>query len=216
MPPQLKPIEVTSGSLQKTSVRGAPHRAFDVVCAAAGLAFLSPLLLLIAVAIKVDDRGPIFYRQTRVGKGFRNFRLWKFRTMVQGADRMGLLTAPADSRLTRIGSWLRRNKLDELPQLLNVLNGDMQLVGSRPEVERYVQMFRPEYAEILLDRPGITDPATLAYRQEQRLFSAGPIEKQYIEQVLPEKLRLSMDYQRRRSFWSDVRILLQTVFGING
>ena len=167
------------------------------------------------MAIKVDDRGPIFYRQTRVGKGFHNFQLWKFRTMVQGADRMGLLTASTDRRLTRLGRWLRRTKLDELPQLFNVVNGEMQLVGSRPEVERYVEIFRSEYTELLRDRPGITDPATLAYRREELLFAAGPIEKQYVDQILPAKLRLSMDYQLRRTFWSDVCILLRTVFGIS-
>lgn len=215
MQPQPKPTEIPAVRVPRADVSKGLHRIFDVVCAAGGLVLLSPLFLLIAVAITVDDRGPIFYRQTRVGKGFHTFQLCKFRTMVQGADRMGLLTASKDPRLTRLGHWLRQNKLDELPQLFNVLNGEMQLVGSRPEVERYVEMFRPAYADLLQDRPGITDPAALAYRHEESLLATGTIEKQYVDQILPVKLRLSLNYQRRRTFWSDVRILLQTLFGMS-
>ncbi len=190
------------------------HRAFDVTCATAGLFFLSPLFCAIAVAIKFDDGGPVFYVQDRVGKNFRLFRVCKFRSMVTGAESGGLLTAPGDSRLTRMGRVLRRYKLDEIPQLFNVLTGDMQLVGARPEVERYVQMFRPQYAVILQERPGITDPASLTYRHEDQIFSAHGMEQQYAEEILPAKLRLSMDYQKRRSFLSDVGILLKTVFAL--
>ena len=191
------------------------HRAFDFGCAAAGLLFLSPLFCAIAVAIKFGDGGPVFYAQERVGKDFGFFRVCKFRTMVTGADRDGLLTTPGDSRLTRMGRLLRRYKLDELPQLFNVLMGDMQLVGARPEVDRYVQMFRPEYAVILQDRPGITDPASLAYRHEEQMLSTSRTEQQYLKEILPTKLRLSMDYQRRRNFLSDIGILIKTVFGIS-
>jgi lipopolysaccharide/colanic/teichoic acid biosynthesis glycosyltransferase len=172
------------------------------------------VLCTIAVAIKLDDGGPVLYEQVRVGRSFRRFRVCKFRSMVPDADRDGLLTAPGDSRLTRVGRWLRQYKLDELPQLFNVLKGDMQLVGARPEVERYVQMFRPQYAVILQERPGITDPATLAYRREEQIFSASRMEQQYVEEILPAKLKLSLDYQMRRSLLSDVRILLQTAFGL--
>jgi len=193
---------------------GALHRAFDVLCAAFGLVLLSPLFCVVAVAIKLDDGGPVFYKQVRVGRSFRRFRVWKFRSMIAGADRDGLLTAPGDSRLTRAGRRLRQYKLDELPQLFNVLTGDMQLVGARPEVERYVQMFRPQYAVILQERPGITDPATLAYRREEQIFSASRMEQQYVEEILPAKLKLSLDYQMRRSLLSDFRILLQTAFGL--
>lgn len=197
------------------SVRtGAFHRVFDVCCAAAGLLLLSPLFCAIAVAIKFDDGGPVFYAQDRVGKNFRRFRVYKFRSMVAGADRDGLLTAAGDARLTRLGRLLRRYKLDELPQLFNVLKGDMQLVGARPEVERYVEMFRPQYAVILQDRPGVTDPATLAYRREDQVLSSSRAEQQYVEEILPAKLRLSLDYQRQRSFLSDVGILLRTAFGL--
>jgi lipopolysaccharide/colanic/teichoic acid biosynthesis glycosyltransferase len=203
------------GASQSVSLRtGAVNRAFDVVFATAGLLFLSPLFGVIAVAIKVDDGGPVFYSQNRVGKGFQPFRLCKFRSMVTGADRHSSLTAPGDSRLTRVGRWLRHYKLDELPQLFNVLKGDMQLVGSRPEVERYVRMFSSEYAVILQDRPGITDPASLAYRREDKFLSSSQIEQQYVEEILPAKLKLSLEYQQRRNFLSDVGILLQTTLGV--
>ena len=189
---------------------GLFHRVFDRLCAAGGLLALSPLFALIAVAIKFDDGGPVFYLHERVGINFRHFRVCKFRSMVLGADRHGSLTAPEDLRLTRIGLLLRRYKLDELPQLFNVLTGDMQLVGVRPEVDRYVQMFRPQYAVLLQDRPGITDPATLAYRHEDQILSASRIEQQYVGEILPAKLQLSLDYQQKRTFWSDLRILVRT------
>lgn len=189
---------------------GALHRAFDALCAGLGLLLLSPLLCLIAAAIKLDDGGPVFYRQGRIGKGFCRFRIWKFRSMVPGSDRGGLLTAPADSRLTRVGRWLRRYKLDELPQLFNVLGGKMQLVGARPEVERYVEMFRPQYSLILQDRPGITDPASLVYVREDQILSGADMEQQYTQIILPAKLQLSLVYQARRTFGSDLGILLRT------
>ncbi|MGA9474940.1 MAG: sugar transferase [Terriglobales bacterium] len=210
-----KEHEVASeGPFVATRSRGL-HRAFDITCAATGLVILSPLFCAIAVAIKFDDGGPIFYGQERVGKRFRRFRICKFRTMVPGADRHGLLTVGGDSRLTRMGRVLRRYKFDELPQLFNVLMGDMQLVGARPEVELYVQMFRPEYAVILQDRPGITDPASLAYRHEEQLLSTSRTEQQYLKEILPAKLRISMDYHNRRNFLSDVGVLMKTVFGIS-
>ena len=199
----------------RTSLRtGLLHRAFDLSCAAVGLLILSPLFGAIALAIKFDDGGPVFYLQDRVGRDFRRFRVCKFRSMVTGADRHGLLTARGDSRLTAIGRLLRRYKLDELPQLFNVLFGDMQLVGPRPEVERYVQMFPAQYAVILQDRPGITDPATLAYRREEQILSASGIEQQYVGEILPAKLKLSLDYQHQRTFRSDLEILLRTALGL--
>jgi lipopolysaccharide/colanic/teichoic acid biosynthesis glycosyltransferase len=193
---------------QKT---GAFHHAFDALFAGSGLLLLSPLLCLIAAAIKLDDGGSIFYWQDRVGQNFCRFRICKFRSMVPGSDHAGLLTAPEDSRLTRVGRWLRRFKLDELPQLFNVLRGEMQLVGARPEVEYFVEMFRPQYALILQDRPGITDPASLAYRREDQILSAAHMEQQYAETILPAKLQLSLAYQARRTFLSDVGILFRTV-----
>ena len=190
------------------------HRVFDGLCAAVGLIILSPLFAVIAVAIKFDNGGPVFYLHERVGANFRHFRVCKFRSMVVGADRDGLLTTPQDSRVTRIGRLLRLYKLDELPQLFNVLTGDMQLVGARPEVDRYVQMFRPQYALILQDRPGITDPAALAYRREEQILAASRIEQQYIGEILPAKLKLSLDYQQQRTFCSDLRVLLRTALAM--
>jgi len=208
------PLSKESAESWPASVRsGALHRAFDVLCAATGLLFLSPLFCAAALAIKVDDGGPVLYRQSRVGKGFRLFRICKFRSMVTGADRGSLLTAAGDLRLTRVGRWLRRYKIDELPQLFNVLKGEMQLVGARPEVKRYVEMFRPQYAVLLQDRPGLTDAASLAYRREEHLFSI-QVERQYVEEILPDKLKLSLDYQEHRTFLSDIRILLRTVFAL--
>jgi lipopolysaccharide/colanic/teichoic acid biosynthesis glycosyltransferase len=193
---------------------GTLHRVFDVLCAGVGLIFLSPLFLIIALAIKFDDGGPIVYRQARVGRNFQLFQICKFRSMVNGADNDGLLTAPGDSRVTRVGRWLRRYKLDELPQLLNVFKGDMQFVGARPEVERYVEMFHSQYAVILQERPGITDPASLAFRHEDQIFSADRMEQQYVEEILPAKIKLSLDYQRHRSFLTDAKILLKTILGL--
>jgi len=190
------------------------NRTFNFVCAALGLLVLLPLLTVIALLVKYHDGGPVFYAQPRVGKGFRLFRVLKFRSMVVNADQEGLLTAPADHRLTRVGRLLRKHKLDELPQLWNVLTGEMQLVGVRPEVEPYVAMFREQYALLLNQPPGITDPATLVYRREETLFIAERMEQQYVSEILPEKLKLSLDYQRNRSFFSDLRVLLNTVLSL--
>jgi len=188
------------------------QRPFNVLCAWVGVLVLSPLFAAIALAIKCEDGGPVFYTQRRVGQGFRVFRLLKFRSMIENADRSGLLTAPRDSRLTRLGRFLRKYKLDELPQLWNVIEGDMQLVGSRPEVECYVEMFREQYALLLKEAPGITDPASIAYRREDQMFTFEGREEQYVSKILPDKLRLSLEYQLHRTFLSDIRILLATVF----
>ncbi len=188
-------------------------RSFDIVLALIGLLLLSPVFLVIAVAIELDDGGPVFYRQARIGKDFQPFQLYKFRSMIVDAHHKGLLTAARDSRVTRIGRFLRHYKLDELPQLFNVLKGDMQFVGARPEVERYVLLFRPQYTTILQERPGITDPASLAYRREEQMLSAERAEEQYVQDILPEKLRLSLAYQEKRTLLSDVRIVLKTVLG---
>lgn len=190
------------------------RRLIDVCCAASGLVIVSPLLVAIAVAVKLQDGGPVLYSQWRVGQNLKPFRLHKFRSMVPHADRSGrLLTAPQDDRMTRLGRLLRRYKLDELPQLINVIKGDMQLVGARPEVDRYVRMFPEEYAAILRDRPGITDPASVAFRHEDRLFGTGDVEEEYVEHVLPAKLKLSLDYAVRRSIVSDFLVIFATLFG---
>ena len=193
------------------TVASAVRVAAEQLLAAFALTALSPLLALVALAIKLDDGGPVFYSQLRIGKNLRPFRLWKFRSMVRGADRLGSLTGPSDPRTTRVGDLLRRSKLDELPQLFNVLRGEMQLVGPRPEVERYVSLFRAQYEVLLQGRPGITDPASLLYREEEKLFDGPSLEEQYVSQFLPDKLRISLEYQRQRSTWSDFVVLLRTV-----
>ncbi len=199
----------------RSSFQATTCRMFDVLAAALGLMTLSPLLTAIAVAIKLQDGGPVFYSQWRVGRNFEPFRLHKFCSMVPNADRLGpLLTSREDRRLTRLGQLLRRYKLDELPQLINVIKGDMQLVGARPEVERYVSMFPEEYTAILMDRPGITDPASVAFRHEEQLFGTGNPEQEYVGKILPAKLKISREYARRRDFVSDLMVIFGTVFSM--
>jgi len=188
--------------------------AFDRFCAIVGLTVLAPLFAVIAVAIKIDDGGPVFYLQHRVGKDFRTFRLLKFRSMILDPVETSPLTAPADPRVTRAGRFLRKYKLDELPQLVNVLHGEMQLVGVRPQVVRYVEKFPREYRVLLQVPPGITDPASLSYRNEEEMFHDGSIEEQYVTRILPVKLELSLKYHRGRTFLSDMNILFRTVLGL--
>lgn len=191
------------------------RRAFDLICAAAGLALLLPLFPIIALAIKLEDGGPVVYSQPRVGRDFRIFRVLKFRTMVVNADCSGPLTARGDARITRVGRWLRKYKVDELPQFLNVIKGDMQLVGARPELQRYVEMFRAQYEQILRDRPGITDPATLEFRHEESTLGSGNVEEKYVSEILPRKLELSLEYSRRRTFLEDLKIVCRTLLRIS-
>jgi len=189
------------------------RRLFDTACASAGLALLAPIFALIALAIKLDDGGPVLYSQYRVGKGLRKFRLLKFRSMFSGCSEGSLLTAPRDTRVTRVGRFLRRNKLDELPQLVNVLKGEMQLVGVRPQVEKFVDIFPDEYGELLQTPPGITGPASLIFRHEELLFLENSIEEHYIAKILPIKLEIALKYSRTRTFLSDLEILFRTILG---
>ena len=191
-------------------------RLFDVIVSAAALVTLSPLLVALAMLIKVDDGGPVFYRGARVGRGGRMFRVLKFRTMRVDAEAIGgPSTAADDVRITRVGHWLRRSKLDELPELVNVLAGDMSLVGPRPEVERYVRLMSAEERFVLSVRPGLTDWATLWNSDEGAVLAgASDPEKTYLELIRPEKIRLQLEYVRRRSFWIDLVILVQTLGAI--
>jgi lipopolysaccharide/colanic/teichoic acid biosynthesis glycosyltransferase len=190
------------------------RRAFDAVCALAGLAILIPIFAMIALAIKLDDGGPVLYFQTRVGMRLRKFRLLKFRSMFSDSAGGSLLTAPNDARVTRVGRFLRKFKLDELPQLVNVLKGEMQLVGVRPQVESFVDMFRDEYETLLQSPPGITDPASLSFRNEEQFFQESSNENQYVANILPFKLEMSLEYSRTRTFFSDIEILFRTVLGL--
>jgi lipopolysaccharide/colanic/teichoic acid biosynthesis glycosyltransferase len=189
-------------------------RLLDVFVALLGLIVLAPVFLAIAVAIKLESPGPAFFRQSRVGCHGRLFRIWKFRSMVADAESKGpKITSAGDPRVTRVGRKLRRLKLDELPQLLNVLTGDMSLVGPRPETPEYVALYpRDAAAKVLSVRPGITDPTALEYFDEADLLAdAEDPECQYRNVLLPRKLAGYLDYLEHRSFWLDVRLLLTTI-----
>ena len=189
-------------------------RLFDLLGAAVALLLLSPLLLVVAVVIKLDAPGPVFFRQERVGRFGRPFRIHKFRTMVVDAPQRGLaLTVGADPRITRSGAWLRRTRLDELPQLMDVLAGHMSLVGPRPEVPRYVQHYPPALRErALAVRPGITDPSSLDFLDEGELLAAAADpEREYIDRILPRKLQAAADYAARATLWTDLGVIARTV-----
>jgi len=185
---------------------------FDAMCAALGLVAMAPLFAMIAVAIKLDDGGPVFYSHMRIGRKFQKFRLYKFRSMISTGVEGSTVTSPHDARVTRVGAFLRRFKLDELPQLFNVLKGDMQLVGARPQMEKFVKIFCEEYDELLTSRPGITDLASLIFRDEAKFFYEGSIEEQYVKRIMPIKLEMSLKYARTRTFFSDMDIIFRTVF----
>lgn len=191
-------------------------RATDIVLSACALAVLWPLLLLIALAIWIDDPGPVFYRQVRVGRNGKTFRIFKFRSMVMDADKKGLaITVGRDSRITRVGAVLRKTKLDELAQLLNVFLGQMSFVGPRPEVPKYVELYTPYQRQVLLVRPGITDYASIAYRNENDLLAGAPNpETMYIEQIMPDKIELNMKYLREISPLADIRLILKTIVAV--
>ncbi len=188
-------------------------RTFDIVMAAVGLVMLSPLLGMVAVYVKLTSPGPALFKQERIGLGFRPFMIYKFRSMVVDAPRLGAeITAGDDPRITGAGRILRKMKIDELPQLVNVLKGDMSFVGPRPEARKYVEMFRDDYEEILQVRPGVTDLASIEYRDESTILGmADDPEKEYVQRILPEKIRVAKDQIRRASFWFDLTILAKTV-----
>lgn len=191
------------------------QRIVDFLAASIGLLLLSPVLLAIGIAVKLQDGGPVFYRSMRVGMGGRLFAIYKFRSMVQGADRAGGgLTVRGDRRVTGVGRVIRAHKLDELPQLFNVIKGDMSLVGARPENPEYVGKYTPEQRAILRFRPGITSPASLEYRNEEELLGGGNTEALYLEKILPHKLSIDLAYLSRRTVRSDLMVILRTIGGI--
>jgi lipopolysaccharide/colanic/teichoic acid biosynthesis glycosyltransferase len=188
-------------------------RGADLLFASVGLGVLSPLFALIALAIKFHDGGPIFFRQERVGREGRPFTIFKFRSMAQGAEKRGAaITVGMDSRITPLGHILRRYKLDELPQLLNVVRGEMSLVGPRPEVAKFVKLYSADQAAVLKLQPGITDPASFAFFDEAETLSrvADP-ERFYIEQLMVEKIRINLDYARKANFYTDLILILATL-----
>lgn len=187
-------------------------RTFDLTLAGIGTIVAAPVLLLIAGVVALERSGPVFYGQVRVGRNGRPFRMWKFRTMYPDADKQGLLTVDGVSRVTPTGRWLRRWKLDELPQLWNVLRGEMSLVGPRPEVELYVNKYSPEQRQVLDLVPGITDPASITYRNESTLLAeAVDPEQYYVQTLMPEKIRLNLEYASHASVLSDLRLVLRTI-----
>lgn len=187
-------------------------RFIDIVAAAAGLILLSPVWLLIAILIRLDSKGAPFYGANRVGRDGQLFRLYKFRSMVVDADKEGPgITTNGDHRITRIGGFLRRSKLDELPQLWNVLKGEMSLVGPRPEDPRYVALYTAEQRVILRARPGITSAASLAYRHEERVLGGPNWEGIYCTEVMPAKIAIDLAYLDRRTVWSDLKLIGQTI-----
>lgn len=189
-------------------------RLFDVFCAGLGLLLLSPLWMLVAIWIKLDSPGPVLFRQERVGRFGQPFFIHKFRSMRVDAPARGpQITVGDDPRITRSGRFLRASKIDELPQLWDVLRGAMSLVGPRPEVPRYVALYTPEQRELVLSvRPGITDPASLQFRHESEILArAADPEREYVEVILPAKLRIAGDYVRDASVWGDLRLILATL-----
>lgn len=191
-------------------------RFFDVIASGLGLIVLSPLFLILAIWIKLDSKGPVFYRQVRVGYKNKDFRIFKFRSMRVGADKGSLVTIGGhDPRVTRSGYFIRKFKFDELPQLINVFVGDMSLVGPRPEVRHYVDYWTPKQMHVLDVRPGITDPASIKFRNENELMEkAEDPERYYIEVIMQEKIKLYLEYVEKHSFFYDLGLIFKTFWVI--
>ena len=187
-------------------------RIFDIISSGIGLIFLSPIFLFLAIWIKVDSQGAVFYKQVRVGKNGKDFKIFKFRSMRQGSDKQGLITVGGrDPRVTNSGYYIRKYKLDEFPQLINVFVGDMSVVGPRPEVRKYVDLYNEEQLRVLTVRPGITDIASIKYRNENELLekSKDP-DKTYIEVIMPDKLKYNLEYIDKASFTYDIKLIFMT------
>lgn len=191
-------------------------RLFDILLSGIGLLIISPLLLIVAIWIKLDSPGPIFYRQVRVGRYNKDFRIFKFRSMRIGSDKGSLVTIGGrDPRITRSGYFIRKLKIDELPQLINVFVGDMSLVGPRPEVRHYVNYWTEEQMHVLDVRPGITDPASIKFRNENELLAqAEDPEKYYIEVIMQDKIKLYLEYVANHNLWYDIKLIFQTFWVI--
>jgi lipopolysaccharide/colanic/teichoic acid biosynthesis glycosyltransferase len=193
-------------------------RIFDLFFTMLGLPVTAPILLVSALLIWVEDGRPIFFRQKRVGHKGKPFHIWKFRTMVVDAEKKGgAITVGHDPRITRVGYWLRKFKVDEFPQLINVLKGEMSLIGPRPEVEKYVNLYTEAQRQVLELVPGITDPASIKYANESDVLAqASDPEKMYIEEIMPEKIRLNLEYARHANCFTDFIVLLRTILRVFG
>ena len=188
-------------------------RIFDLICSTLGLIILSPVLIIIAARIKTDSDGPVFFKQIRIGENNKEFEILKFRTMVVDAEKLGRqITVGNDNRITKIGTFLRKYKMDELPQLINVFKGDMSLVGPRPEVPRYVKLYNEEQRKVLEVKPGITDLASIRYRDENDLLGeAENPDEFYINTIMPDKLALNLEYINKNNIFLDIYIILKTI-----
>lgn len=201
--------------LSKKKFQLVLKRLFDIVVSFSALALLSPLFIILAIAIKIDSKGPVFYRQTRVTQYGEEFRIFKFRSMVTDADKGTLLTVGGDSRITKVGRIIRKCKLDELSQLIDVLRGTMTFVGTRPEVPRYVDKYTPEMMATLLLPAGITSEASIYYKDENELLDAADdVEKTYLEVVLPDKMKYNLAAIRSFSFMDDIKVMILTVLAV--
>ena len=217
LPPEMQVTEVKEyyDLLSKKKFHLLLKRTFDVVVSFLLLLILSPVFAFLAVAIKLDSKGPVFYRQTRVTRYGEKFRIFKFRSMVTDADKGSLLTVDGDSRITRTGKFIRKYKLDELSQLIDVLRGTMTFVGTRPEVPKYVEKYTPEMMATLLMPAGITSEASVYYRDESELLDASEdVEKTYLEVVLPDKMKYNLAAIRSFSFIDDIKVMILTVLAV--
>lgn len=219
LPPEMQTDEVRKyyDILKKKQVSLFFKRIFDIVVSFLMLILLSPLFLILAIAIKIDSKGPVFYRQVRVTQYNRKFRIFKFRSMIRDADKGSLVTLDGDARVTRVGKFVRKCRLDEISQLINVLNGDMTFVGTRPEVPKYTERYTPEMMATLLLPAGITSLASILYKDEAKLLGAAEeTDKVYIEKILPAKMYYNLKSIENFSFWGDIRIMFMTVFAVLG
>lgn len=219
LPYEMQLVEVRKyyNILKKKQVSLAFKRVFDVILSSIMLIALSPVFLVLTIAIKIDSKGPVFYRQERVTQYNQKFYIFKFRTMVQNADKGSLVTVSNDARITKIGRIIRKFRLDEISQLINVLNGDMTFVGTRPEVPKYIERYTPEMMATLLLPAGVTSLASILYKDEAKLFDAAEdTDKVYIEKILPAKMYYNLKSIENFSFWGDIRIMFMTVFAVCG
>ena len=213
-------VEIYYTILSKRKVSLAVKRIFDVIISLVMLILSSWLFLILAILIKIDSEGPVFFRQVRVTTGNREFRIFKFRTMINNADKIGsLVTTGNDMRITRVGVKIRKCRLDEIPQLINILIGDMSFVGTRPEVRKYVDCYTPEMMATLLLPAGVTSLASINYKDEddiiERYTAEGmSVDEAYVDKVLPEKMKYNLEYIKQFDFWSDIKLMIKTVVSV--
>lgn len=222
LPEQMKNEKVKQyyDKLAKRKVSLIIKRIFDIIVSLILLIILSPIIILLAILIKIDSKGPVFYKQERITTYGKKFKIFKFRTMVQNADKIGaLVTIGNDSRITRMGKIIRKVRLDEFPQLINVLKGEMSFVGTRPEVQKYVDKYTDEMKATLLMPAGITSIASIKYKDEDEILEKAVKKGKkpdlaYVEEVLPEKMKYNIEYVEKFSFWYDIKICINTVIGV--